>query len=67
MLTAFQVLADLENRAAAQGFSMAQVCRRAKVHQAQVSRWKSKDYEPRLSSINKLDVALQDLIRERGK
>ncbi len=64
MRTAFQELAALEHRAAAGGFSMAQVCRRAGIHQAQVSRWKSKDYEPRISSLQKLEDAIAALERE---
>lgn len=67
MDSAFKVLADLENRIGAAGFSMAQVCRRAKVSQAQVSRWRAKTYEPRLSNLQKLDDVLKDMIAERGR
>lgn len=67
MDSAYKVLADLESRIGAAGFSTAEVCRRAGVSQAQVSRWRSKTYEPRLSSLQKLDDVLKDMVRERGK
>jgi len=65
MDSAFKVLADLENRIGASGFSMAQVCKQAKVSQAQVSRWRSQTYEPRLSGLKKLEDALYALLADR--
>ena len=67
MDSAFKVLADLESRIGAAGFSMAEVCREAGISQAQVSRWRSKIYEPRLSSLQKLEDALKDMVKERGQ
>lgn len=65
MKTAFQILSDIEHAAGAAGFTMADVCREAGIHQAQVSRWKAKVSEPRLSGLQRLEDALAALSAQR--
>lgn len=62
MKTAFEFLDEIERQAHEWGFTMAELCREAGMQQSLVSRWRSRDYEPRLSSLLKLSQALNTLI-----
>ena len=64
-MDAFDYLQQLESRVETAGFTMARLCRKAGMQQSLVSRWRARDYEPRLSSLRKLEDALTALIAER--
>jgi transcriptional regulator with XRE-family HTH domain len=58
-------ITDIRQRAAAAGFNMAEVSRKAEIDQAQVSRWISGKTVPLVTSIDKLRTALDALIAQR--
>lgn len=62
--TAYDILNDIETRAERAGFRIADLCRESGVAHPLVSRWKKKLYEPRLSSLHKLEDALESLLAE---
>ncbi len=47
------------------GFSVSAVCKQAAIDPALVSRWKHGRVEPRLSTVDRMAAALQQLIEER--
>lgn len=65
-MDAYDYLHDLESRVELAGFTMARLCRKAGMQQSLVSRWKARAYEPRLSSLRKLEDALTALAAERN-
>jgi transcriptional regulator with XRE-family HTH domain len=48
------------------GFSVAQVCKAANIDPSLVSRWKGGRVEPRLSSLIKMEAALELLITQKA-
>lgn len=60
-MDAYSLLQDLEAKIRASGLNMATVAKHAGIQHSLVSRWKAKLYEPRLSSLRKLEEALADL------
>jgi len=65
-MNAHSILYNLEQRIAAQGLTMAAVCREAGMSQAVVSRWRARKYEPKLSSLDRLEQALIRLARRKS-
>jgi transcriptional regulator with XRE-family HTH domain len=65
MRDAYAYLQEIELLAKQNGLHMAELCRKAGMQQSLVSRWRSRAYEPRLSSLRKLEDALTALIAER--
>lgn len=61
-MDAFTLLSDLDHRIQRQGLNMAAVCREAGISHSLVSRWKAKLYEPRLSSLARLEDAFNALV-----
>jgi transcriptional regulator with XRE-family HTH domain len=66
MRDAYAYLQEIELSAKQNGLPMAELCRKAGMQQSLVSRWRSRAYEPRLSSLQKLEDALATLIAERN-
>jgi transcriptional regulator with XRE-family HTH domain len=62
--TAYEILEDIEARAERAGFRIADLCRESGIAHPLVSRWRKKLYEPRLSSLHKLEDALDSLLSE---
>jgi transcriptional regulator with XRE-family HTH domain len=60
-MNAYTLLADIEARAEAAGFSVADLCRESGIAHSMVSRWRKKIYEPKLSNLERLDAALAAL------
>ncbi len=61
------IVGALEQRAKLVGLSMATVCRRAKVAQSTVSRWKAGDFEPRLKVLGRIDAVLTAAEEEKAR
>lgn len=55
-----QLLARIERSP----FSTAAVCRRARIDAGLISRWKAGKVEPRLSSLSRMNSALDELLAE---
>jgi predicted transcriptional regulator len=55
------LLADIERTP---GVTVSQVCIKAEMNPSMMSRWKAKDIEPRLSTIERLQEALAELKAE---
>lgn len=60
-MDAYELLATIEQNVSDAGFTMADVCRKAGIQQSLVCRWRNQKYEPRLSSLQKLEDALRAL------
>ncbi len=65
------IIADIEKRARAAGFSISQVCQRAGVHPTTFSRWKrsprnSAPISANMASIEKLYAVLKDMAAEQA-
>jgi transcriptional regulator with XRE-family HTH domain len=54
----------LTERIERSGFSVTAVCRRAEIQQSSFIRWAKGGAEPRISSLNKIERALNALIAE---
>lgn len=65
MNRAQKMIDNLIQRIEDAGFSVSAVCRRANIDPALVSRWKHGRVEPRLSTVDRLVVALEQLEHER--
>lgn len=55
-------LSDTLNRIAGSGFSIAEVCREASIDPSLVSRWKAGSVEPRISSLVRINEAIDVLV-----
>lgn len=56
---------QLFSRVERSGFSMADVCREARVAQSTPSRWKAEGWEPKARTLRKLHLAVDALIERR--
>ncbi|RSY83131.1 XRE family transcriptional regulator [Sphingomonas koreensis] len=56
---------QLFSRVERTGFSMADVCREARVAQSTPSRWKAEGWEPKARTLRKMHQALDVLIQRR--
>lgn len=65
-MDAQSLLVVLLDKISKAGLSVAQVCKGAGIDPSLVSRWKGGRVEPRLSSLVKMDQALQALIARKG-
>lgn len=65
--TARMLLKNLLDEIQAGPFSVARVCVKAGMDPSQVSRWKARDIEPRLSTIERLQEAHAALRAEAAK
>ena len=66
MNSAKKIIDGLIQRIETAGFSVSAVCKRAAIDPALVSRWKHGRVEPRLSTVERISAALDQLIAERG-
>ncbi len=65
MNRAQKIIDGLIQRIEDAGFSVSAVCKKAAIDPALVSRWKHGRVEPRLSTVDRMAAALQQLIEER--
>jgi predicted transcriptional regulator len=66
MTTARIYLKQLLDEVDAGPTTMSRVCAAAGLHQSQVSRWKKRDIEPRLSTLDRLFEAHSQLVAEHN-
>ncbi|MDI3304640.1 MAG: hypothetical protein QJR04_25160 [Burkholderia multivorans] len=63
-MDAFDYFTRLERKVRRSGFTMTTVCRRARIQPALISRWRARLVEPRLSTLSRLEAALEELRAE---
>lgn len=63
-MDAFDYFERLERKVRRSRFTMTAVCRRARVQPALVSRWRNRSVEPMLSTLQRLEAALEALRAE---
>lgn len=60
-MDAYDYLTSIETQIKAAGFTVADACRKAGMQHSLVCKWRARKYEPRLSSLRRLEAALADL------